>query len=139
MPFQCYWTASLVNCKLLFFHKYNVAAFKEGKPSEGELDELGGKVAAKWQKLGRHLGICQAVLDEIEANETEKPYRMLLHWRDTTTSNVLYEDLYHALCHHRVGLNNLAKEFCCKETTWCTFLKDYIFLTVKSGLSLILK
>lgn len=116
-----------------------IAAFKEGKPSEGDLDELAIKIAAKWQKLGRHLGICQDVLDDIEANETEKPYRMLLRWRDTTTSSVLYEDLYHALCHPRVGLNNLAKEFCCKDTTWCTFLEDYIVLTVKIGLSLILK
>ena len=42
---------------------------------------------------------------------------MLLRWRNTTSSNALYHDLYYALCEDKVGLNNLAKEFCCKETT----------------------
>jgi len=45
---------------------------------------------------------------------------MLLCWRGTTTSLTLYEDLYRALRHVRVGLNNVAREFCCitgKETT----------------------
>ncbi|XP_020614376.1 uncharacterized protein LOC110052580 isoform X2 [Orbicella faveolata] len=88
-------------------------AFKEGKPSECELDVLAGKISAKWDTLGIHLGIIQDVLDEIAANAKKKPYRMLLRWRDTTTSLTPYEDLYHALCHVRVGLNNVAREFCC--------------------------
>jgi len=88
-------------------------AFKQGKPSECELDVLAGKVSAKWQTLGIHLDIPQDVLDEIAANAKKKPYRMLLRWRDTTTSLTLYEDLYHALCHVRVGLDNVAREFCC--------------------------
>ncbi|XP_020609262.1 uncharacterized protein LOC110047860 isoform X1 [Orbicella faveolata] len=37
---------------------------------------------------------------------------MLLLWRDTTSLNALYRDLYHALCSDRVGLDNVAKEFC---------------------------
>ena len=64
--------------------------------------------------MGLRLGIGQDVLDEIETNEKDKAYRMLLHWRNITSSNALYRDLYHALCHVRVGLNNVAKEFCCK-------------------------
>ena len=103
--------------KLLSSCLSHVVTFKEGKPGDCELDELAGKIGAKWQKLGLHLGISQDVLDVIEANEKEKPYRMLLHWRNTTTSTTLYHDLYRALCHERVGLNNLAKEFCGKETT----------------------
>ena len=95
----------------------HVVAFKQGRPGDLDLDELALKVAAKWQKLGLHLGISQDVLDDIEANEKEKPYRMLLHWRNTTTSTELYRDLNNALCHQRVGLNNVAKEFCGKETT----------------------
>ena len=94
----------------------HVDAFKQGRTGDADLDELAEKIAAKWQKLGLHLGISQDVLDDIEANKQEKPYRMLLHWRNTTTSTALYRDLYHALCHHRVGLNNVAKEFCGKET-----------------------
>jgi len=90
--------------------------FKEGKPGDGDLDELAGKIAAKWQKLGLRLGISQDVLDEIDANAREKPYRMLLHWRNTTTSTTFYCDLYNALCHHRVGLNNVANEFCVTDS-----------------------
>ena len=94
-----------------------IVAFKEGRPGDLDLDELALKIAAKWQKLGLHLGISQDVLDDIEANEKEKPYRMLLRWRNTTASTTFYRDLYYALCHPRVGLNNVAKEFCGKETT----------------------
>ena len=78
---------------------------------------MAGKIGEKWEKLGLQLGICQDVLDDIEANARDKPYRMLLHWRNTTTSTTFYHDLYYALCRDRVGLNNLAKEFCGKETT----------------------
>ena len=92
----------------------HVVAFKQGRPGDSDLDELAGKIGVKWQELGLHLGISQDVLDYIEANEKEKPYRMLLRWRDTTTSTALYRDLYYALCHHRVGFNNVAKEFCGK-------------------------
>ena len=103
-----------LNCKLVFSH---VDAFKQGRPGDADLDELAEKIAAKWQKLGLRLGISQDVLDDIEANQKEKPYRMLLHWRNTTTSTELYRDLSNALCHQRVGLNNVAKEFCGKENT----------------------
>ena len=94
-----------------------VVAFKEGKPGDGDLDELAGMIAAKWQELGLHLGISQDKLDEIDANEKRKAYRMLLHWRNTTASTTLYCDLYYALCHPRVSLNNVAKQCCGKETT----------------------
>ena len=104
----------MLNCKS--FPLSHLVVFKEGKPSDCDLDELAGKIAAKWQKLGLRLGISQDVLDEIEAKEKEKPYRMLLRWRNTTTSSSFYCDLYNALSHDRVGLNNVAKEFCGKET-----------------------
>lgn len=123
----------MVYCKFLLFHIYLEVAFKQGKPSEYELDVLAGKISAKWQTLGIHLGIPQDVLDEIAANAKKKPYRMLLRWKDTTTSLTLYEDLYHALCHVRVGLDNVAREFCCtagKETTGT----QTIFFTVHTRL-----
>ena len=96
---------------------YTVVALKEGKPSDRELDELAGKIAAKWETLGIHLCISQDVVEGIAANAKDKPHQMLLHWRNTTTSATPYGDLYQALCHNRVGLNNVAREFCCKETT----------------------
>jgi len=51
-------------------------------------------------------------VDNIAGNAKKKPYQMLLRWRDTTTSPTPYEELYHAICHVRVGLNNVAREFC---------------------------
>jgi len=91
-------------------------SFKEGQPGDSDLDEFASKIGAlKWEKLGLQLKISQNVLDTIKANEGDKPHAMLLHWRNTTTSRRPYEELYHALCHERVGLNNPAKQFCCKE------------------------
>lgn len=92
-------------------------SFKVGEPNDPALNELAGKIAAKWQTLGLYLGIGQDTLDEIDANERDKPYRMLLRWKSTTPSTTLYQDLYNALCHVRVGRNNVAREFCCKKTT----------------------
>jgi len=68
--------------------------------------------------MGIRLGISNDVLEGIDANTEaeEKPFQMLLHWRNTTTSSTPYCDIYNALCHSRVGLHNVAKEFCCKET-----------------------
>ena len=64
------------------------------------------------------LGISHDVLEGIAANAEDKQFLMLLHWKKTTSSATPYHDLYIALCHSRVGLNNVAKEFCSKETTW---------------------
>ena len=91
-------------------------AFKKGKPSDRELHELGLRISVKWSILGIRLGISQSVLDWIDAEGRDKPFRMLLRWKTMTSSATPYHDLYNALCYHRVGLNNLAKEFCCKET-----------------------
>ena len=44
-------------------------------------------------------------------------YWILLHWRITTALTTLYRDLYNALCNHGVGLNDVAKDICGKETT----------------------
>ena len=96
---------------------FHIVPCKQGNPSDSDLDELAGQIASKWQELGLRLGISQDKLDEIEAYDNRKAYRMLLHWRNTTASTTLYHDLYYALCHHRVSLNNVAKQFCGKETT----------------------
>lgn len=100
---------------LLFF--LLIVSFKEDVPSDRDLDDLAGEVGQKWQKLGIRLGILQVSLNEIATNEKDKPYSMLLRWRDTTASATHYRDLYNALCHKRVGLTTLAKTFCLKKTT----------------------
>jgi len=99
------------------FYFFHIVPFKEGKLSDRDLNELAGKIGTKWNNLGLRLGISQDVLSGIETNGKDRPYEMLLRWRDTTSSKSLYRDLYHALCSDRVGLDNVAKEFCCKETT----------------------
>ena len=76
------------------------------------------QIGAVWKRLGIRLGISNDVLEGIAANAEDKPFQMLLHWKNVTSSATPYHDLYNALCHSRVGLNNLAKEFCCKETTY---------------------
>ena len=103
----------MVNCSLLSLS--HIVAFKDGTPNDCELDELAAKIAKMWDKLGLYLGISQEALDAIAVNAEDKPYRMLLRWRDQSTSTTLYKDLYDALCHNRVGLHNVAKLFCCKE------------------------
>ena len=58
---------------------------------------------------------------------------MLLRWKNTTASTSLYQDLYNALCHDQVGLNKLAKEFCCKKTTWRIFFFTERLLKVEGA------
>ena len=70
-----------------------------------------------WKKLGVRLGISYYVLEGIAANAEDKPFQMLLYWKNSTSSATPYHDLYNALCHRRVGLNNVAEELYCKETT----------------------
>lgn len=113
----------------------SLVAFKEGEPDDFELNELAGKIGTKWINLGLQLGISRDVLNEIETNGKDRPYEMLLHWKNTTSSNALYRDLYRALCHNRVGLDKVAKEFCGKGIPKCIFLEDCL----KLGLSLIVK
>ena len=66
--------------------------------------------------MGVYLRISREVLEDIAVNAEDKPHEMLLRWINESTSTTLYKDLYHALCHSRVGLNNVAKRFCCRET-----------------------
>ena len=49
----------------------------------------------------------------------EKGWGCLSHLclRNKTKSDKAYNDLHDALCNNRVGLNNLANEFCCKDIT----------------------
>ena len=91
-------------------------AFKTGKPSAFELDKLAGEIGDVWERLGTHLNIPLGVLQDIAANAKDKPLKMLHRWINTTTSASPYHDLYDALCDKRVGRNDLAKGFCCKET-----------------------
>ena len=111
----------------------SLVVFKEGEPSDRELNELAGKIGTKWNNLGLQLGICQDVLNEIETNGKDRPYEMLRRWRETTSSTALYRDLYHALRHNRVGLDNVAKEFCGKEKPKMHFLGGLLTIRAETN------
>ena len=89
--------------------------FKEGYPTDKELDELAGKIGDVWKQLAARLGISYNVVSVIAANDNDKPMKMLIRWKSTTKSDKPYGQLYDALCHERVGLDKLAEEFCCKK------------------------
>ena len=69
-----------------------------------------------WQQLAARLGISRDVRSTINTNERDKPSAMLFRWLDTTESDKPYRELYYALCHERVGRDDLAEEFCCEKT-----------------------
>ena len=77
---------------------------------------MAGQIGAVWKRLGTRLHIPHDALEDVAAKDEDKPLQMLHRWRNTTTSATPYCDLYDALCHDRVGRNDLAKEFCGKET-----------------------
>lgn len=63
------------------------------------LNELAGKIGTNWNNLGLQLGILQDVLNKVEANVKDKPYQMLLRWKNTTMLATPYGELYHTLSH----------------------------------------
>jgi len=76
---------------------------------------LGGKIAEKWKKLGRRLGIIDAKLQEINRAHdqlSEKGYHMLKHWKQEKGSFATYEVLCDALEHELVQHRDLAEQFC---------------------------
>ncbi|PFX20305.1 hypothetical protein AWC38_SpisGene15241 [Stylophora pistillata] len=89
--------------------------FKQGTPSDDELEHLAVKLGGAWKKLGRRLGIKDPKLEEIcQSNEalSEKGYQMLRHWKGVNGSAATYQILGQALQTKLVNLRNLAEEFC---------------------------
>lgn len=88
---------------------------KQGIPTSFELEKLGNKIAEKWEKLGRRLGISDAKLEEIKQaydGLSEKGYRMLKHWKQENGSSATYKALCDALEHELVQHRDLAEEIC---------------------------
>ena len=86
--------------------------YKVGAPSDAELLQLSSCIAAKWNAIGILLGLSNNQVGSIETNAKDKPFQMLLDWKNSTSSRSHYKDLYNALCNEKVQLNNKAKEFC---------------------------
>ena len=86
--------------------------YKDGAPSDAELLRLSSQIAAKWNAIGILLGFSKHQLDSIGTNAMDKAHQMLSEWKNFTSSQSHYKDLYIALCDETVRLNNIAKEFC---------------------------
>jgi len=88
---------------------------KQGIPTSFELEKLGDKIAEKWEKLGRRLGISDPKLEGIKQaydRLSEKGYQMLKHWKQENGSAATYEALADALEHELVQHRDLAEEIC---------------------------
>lgn len=76
---------------------------------------MGDKIAEKWEKLGRRLGISDANLQEISQaydQLSEKGYHMLKLWKQEKGSAATYEALCTELKHRLVQRQDLAEQFC---------------------------
>jgi len=88
---------------------------KEGTPSNEELETLSQKIAEGWKPLGRRLEMDESKLtafDKENEEYSEKPYKMLLFWKQREGSAATYQVLHDALCHPLVNRRDLAEEIC---------------------------
>ena len=97
-----------------------VISVKKGTPSDDDLEKLADKLADKWQKVGRRLGIDHARITAYhKENEqlSEKAFKMLWDWKQSKGSDGTYQDLYDALCHELVKCKLIAQDVCC-DNQW---------------------
>ena len=91
-------------------------AVKKGIPSREDLESISQKIAEAWKPLGRRLNIDDSKLTAFHKEHeeyAEKPYQMLLHWKEKEGLAASYKVLYDALCHPWVKRKDLAQTFCC--------------------------
>ena len=87
----------------------------QGTPNDDELEELGRKIGAKWDTLGRRLGVQEPELESIEQNHKyleKRGYAMLMHWKQKNGSAATYQILKAALQHKLVQRKDLAEQIC---------------------------
>ena len=99
-----------------------VFTVKQGRPTKDELKDLGEKIAEKWKKLGRRLGIEDSELQLISQSSdqlSKKGYQMLKLWKQKKGSAATYQAVCDALQHRRVNRQDLAEQFCSIEGNGC--------------------
>lgn len=97
------------------YNVFFVFIVKEGTPSDEELETLSQLIAEGWKPLGRRLGMNESKLtafDKENQEYSEKPYKMLLCWKQREGSAPTYQVLHDALCHSLVDRRDLAEEIC---------------------------
>lgn len=89
---------------------------KEGCPSGDDLEALSRDIVEKWKALARRLRFSESqitIFDKDHVEYTEKPYHMLLGWKEREASSATYKVLFDALCHDLVRRRDLAENLCC--------------------------
>ena len=79
------------------------------------MDVVSAKLAGDWRRLGRHLGIADATLEQIRIDfhiegQHEVNYRILLKWKQDCSSLATVHALAKALV--EIGRGDLADELC---------------------------
>ena len=83
-------------------------------PTNPELAAL-ARYIVHWKRLGRALGIEEAVIAEIRLNEDnvyERAFMMLNRWRQQMGAQANYEALAQALGCEEIGRPDLIQRFC---------------------------
>ena len=90
-------------------------SIKQGVPEDHELLSLAGDILVIWKKLGLALGLKNAKLDEIEADNlkgVDRSYAMLRKWKESRGSEASYERLAEGLDHKAVSRRDLIEAYC---------------------------
>ena len=89
--------------------------FKLGIPEDGELLSLAQDTIAIWKKLGLALGLINAQLDEIQADQLKglnRSYATLRKWKEALGSEASYKRLAEGLDHRAVKRRDLIDTYC---------------------------
>ncbi|XP_044176227.1 uncharacterized protein LOC114959826 isoform X2 [Acropora millepora] len=97
-------------------------SFKTGIPSRDDVLLIAHELGSSWKMVGRLLNVSDAVIDQIEADESktfERCYSVLTRWKEMCGSDATYQQLARALQDPLVEKSHLADKFCglqfCKD------------------------
>ncbi|XP_015747880.1 PREDICTED: uncharacterized protein LOC107327650 isoform X2 [Acropora digitifera] len=97
-------------------------SFKTGIPSRDDILLIAHELGSSWKVVGRLLNASDAVIDQIEADESkifDRCYSVLTRWKEMCGSDATYQQLARALQDPLVEKSHLADKFCglqfCKD------------------------
>ena len=75
-------------------------------------------LAGSWERLGRRLGLDQAIMTVFHKeneNFSEKALHMLIYWKQSMGVDGTYQVLFDALCHKLVARKDIAEQICLSQ------------------------
>ncbi|XP_015776301.1 PREDICTED: protein NLRC5-like [Acropora digitifera] len=93
-------------------------SFKPGTLSRLDVLSIAHELGPLWKMFGRVLEVPDAVIDQIEADESkvsDKCYSVLRRWQEIYPQDATYHCLARALQHPAVGRKDLAVKYCCLQ------------------------